>query len=102
MAKLEELSELLVSEIKDFEMAVKKLEEIQRLKIPIDSTNLETTIRQYDENLKKDLCSQKRDMEKFSRELEKAKAYFAWALIIFVVFLIVNGVLTYIIIAKIL
>lgn len=100
MTKLEELSELLVSEIKNFEEAVKKLEEIQRQKITIDCTNLELIVRQNQENIRESLVSHKHEMEIFGRNLEKAKAYPVWALIIFVVSLILNGIFTYVIFAE--
>lgn len=96
MTKLEELLELLVSEINIFEEAVKKLEEIQRQKITINSTSLESTIRQHQENFEKNLFSHSQYMENFGRKLEKAKIYPAWALTIFIVSLILNGILTYV------
>ena len=40
MAKLEEISELLVSEIRDFEGAVKRLEKVQKAKITMDVSGL--------------------------------------------------------------
>lgn len=101
MAKLEELSELLVSEIEQFEKTVEKLHKIQEQKIRIDSRALENTIRLQQENLKKDLYSHKQDMENLNKKLEKAKAYPAWALFIFVVSLILNGIFTYVIFAEI-
>lgn len=53
MAKLEELSELLVSEIEQFEKSVEKLQKIQEQKIRIDCQAIETTIRLQQEILEK-------------------------------------------------
>ena len=99
MTKLEELSELLVSEIKDFEETVKKLEKIQEQKILIDSRDLKNFIRLQQENLEKTFISHKQEMKNLSHALEKAKAYPTWALIFFVVSLTLNGMLAYVILA---
>ena len=47
MAKLEQLSELLVSEISQFEKMVNKLEKIQQQKIGIDSRSFEESFLQH-------------------------------------------------------
>lgn len=101
MTKLEELSELLVSEIDQFEKTVEKLQKIQEQKILIDSQALETTIRLQQENLEKVFSSHKQEMKSLGKVLEKAKIYPAWALIILVVSIILNGVLACVLLAEI-
>ncbi|MCL6217035.1 DUF6730 family protein [Zunongwangia pacifica] len=97
MAKLEQLSELLVSEISQFEKTVEKLEKIQQEKLAIDSNSLEYAIMQQQEKIEKALDSHSREMNSLGHKLEKAKAYPAWALTLFTASLILNGILVYII-----
>ncbi|MCX2837854.1 hypothetical protein OQ279_06775 [Salinimicrobium sp. MT39] len=101
MTKLEELSEMLVSEIEQFEKTVEKLQKIQEQKILIDSRALEKTIWLQQERLEKALSSHNQEMKNLGHSLEKAKAYPVWALTLFVASLILNGILAYIIIAKV-
>ena len=96
MTKLEELTAMMVNEIELFETAVDKLENIQRQKITINSTSLESMMREHQEHLRKDLLTHKQEMKSLGHALSEAKAYPTWALIIFVVSLILNGILTYI------
>lgn len=73
MTNLEELSELLVSEIEQFEKTVERLQKIQEQKIRIDSQQLEKTIRLQQENLEKVLSTHQQEMKNLSQSLEKAK-----------------------------
>lgn len=98
MTKLEELTELLVSEIEQFQKSVEKLKKIQEQKIRIDSHQLEKTIRLQQENLEKALFTHQQDMRSLGQSLEKAKAYPAWALYSFTASIIINGILIYIIV----
>jgi len=101
MTKLEELSALLVSEIEQFEKTVEKLQKIQGQKILIDSRALENALKLQQENLEKAFSSHKQEMKSFEKILEKAKIYPAWALTIFVVSLIANGILACVLLAEI-
>lgn len=101
MTKLEELSELLVSEIEQFERTVEKLQKIQEQKIRIDSRDLENSIKHHQEKLEKTLFSHTQEMKSLGQSLEKAKAYPVWALTIFVASLILNGILIYVVLAQI-
>jgi hypothetical protein len=101
MAKLEEISELLVSEIRDFEEAVKKLEKIQDQKIRIDSRSLEQLFKDHQEMVKEVLVDHSREMKNLGKDLAKAKAFPLWALTTFTISLIVNGILIYILIGYI-
>ena len=95
MTKLEELSELLVSEIEQFEKTVEKLQKIQQQKILIDSRSLESAIKTQQGNLEKVLFSHKEDMKSLSYSLKKARVYPAWALTMFVTSIILNGIFIY-------
>lgn len=98
MTKLEQLSELLVSEISQFEKTVQRLEKIQKEQIGIDSSKLENALQQQREEIEKALASHNNEMSSLTEELKNAKAYPAWALILFCSSLIVNGILIYILI----
>ncbi len=54
MAKLEQLSELLVSEIGQFEKTVHRLERIQREKIGIDTAAFEKVLLHHQKKMEKD------------------------------------------------
>ena len=99
MTKLEELSELLVSEIEQFEKTVEKLQKIQEQKILIDSRALESVIKFQQENLEKMLFSHKQEMKSLGQKLEKAKAYPTWALIVFTASIIINGIMIFILLS---
>lgn len=99
MTKLEELSELLVSEMEQFEKTVNKLQKIQEQKIRIDSQQLEKIIKLQQENMEKILFTHQQEMNTLGQTLEKAKAYPLWALITFTVSLFVNCVLVYVIVS---
>ena len=96
MAKLEQLSELLVSEISQFEKTVEKLEKIQQEKLAIDSNSLEYALKQQQEKIEKALDFHSREMNSLGHKLEKAKVYPAWALTLFTASLILNGILIYV------
>lgn len=100
MTKLEELSELLVSEFEQFEKTVEKLQKIQEQNISIDSKALETTIKLQQENLEKAFSSHMQEMKSLGQILEKAKAYPIWALTIFIVSLTLNGILACVLLAE--
>ncbi|WP_424495331.1 DUF6730 family protein [Salinimicrobium sp. GXAS 041] len=95
MAKLDQLSELLVSEISLFERTVEKLEKIQQQKIAIDSSRLEYALLQQQEKIENALTYHSQEMSSLGHKLEKAKAYPAWAVIIFNVSIILNAILIY-------
>lgn len=73
MTKLEEISALLVSEIQQFESAVKKLEEIQKLKIQLDLRELHNMMSEYQENLKKASGQQQRYLQRLDDSSEKVQ-----------------------------
>jgi len=93
MAKLEQLSELLVSEISQFEKTVQRLEKIQQEKIGLDSEAFEKLLLEHQEKMKKDLSQYATEMKELGGKLEEAKAYPIWALIVFGVSIVLNAVL---------
>ena len=98
MAKLEEISELLVSEIRDFEETVKKLEEIRKAKIAIDLTELKSIMENHQMELKKQNSAVQETFNKFSNLIKDAKIYPKWALITFMLSFVINGILIYLLI----
>lgn len=100
MAKLEQLSELLVAEIEQFEKTVDKLQRIQEQKIGIDVRALELLFKQHYAKVEGLLKEHSLQMEKLEDHLKQTKAYPVWALITFTSSLLANGVLIYIIISN--
>ena len=98
MAKLEQLSELLVSEISQFEKTVQRLERIQKEKIGIDSTAFEKVLLQHQEKMEKDFNQYSLEMKSLGVKLKEAKAYPVWALTLFTVSLMANVVLIFLLI----
>lgn len=96
MAKLEQLSELLVSEISQFEKTVQRLERIQQEKIGLDSEAFEKLLLEHQEKMKKDLSQYASEMKELGGKLEEAKAYPIWALIIFGVSIVLNAIFIFI------
>ncbi len=96
MTKLEQLSELLVSEMSQFEKTVTKLERIQKQQIGIDSSNLENALKQQHEKMEKALAQHRQEMKSLGYELQQTKAYPIWALCIFVISIVLNVILIYV------
>ncbi|MGY5849179.1 DUF6730 family protein [Salegentibacter sp. F14] len=96
MTKLEQLSELLVAEISQFEKTVEKLEKIQQQKIEIDSRAIELLFRKHQAKVEEVLEIHSREIQDLKVHLQNAKAYPAWALILFCGSLIINGILIYV------
>ena len=93
MTKLEELSELLVSEIKEFQETVKKLEEIRKSKIQLDLQNLQSLLYEHQQVLKLNIEQNnqyRRSAEKLNNE---TKSYFKKAMVIIAVGFFLNVLL---------
>lgn len=93
MAKLEEISELLVSEIRDFEEAVKRLEEIQKTKLTIDISELKNLFRDQKEVLKNHDLRAQHIYDLIEKLNKESKFYPNWALTVFIVSLVLNIIL---------
>ncbi|SDS74944.1 hypothetical protein SAMN04487764_2963 [Gillisia sp. Hel1_33_143] len=98
MAKLEQLSELLVSEIEQFEKTIERLEKIQQQKIGIDSRTVEQILQQHLRKLEGHITHHNNQMNILSHKLKTSKSYPIWALTLFTSSLIINGILIYILI----
>lgn len=93
MAKLEEISEMLVSEIKDFEKSVKKLEKIQEAQITLNLTELKTVLSDHKVELKNQSSAVQQSYKQFENLNKEAKIYPKWVVILFIVSLVLNGLL---------
>ncbi len=100
MAKLEQLSELLVSEIEQFAKTVDKLQKIQEQKIGIDSRTFELLFKQHHAKVEDLLKEHSVQMEKLEDHLKDTKAYPVWALTTFTASLLANGILIYILLSN--
>ena len=90
MTKLEELSELLVSEIKDFEEAIKKLEEIRKSKIQLDLQNLQKLLTEHKQGIERITIQNEKYLE-ISETMNKAiKGYYRKATFLFAASLVIN------------
>jgi uncharacterized membrane protein YjjP (DUF1212 family) len=93
MAKLEEISELLVSEIRDFEEAVKRLEKIREAKITLDLTELKSVLSNHEMVLKHQNSNVQETYNKFANLMKEAKIYPKWAVILFIASLVLNCII---------
>ena len=75
------------------------LEKIQQQKIGIDSTAFEKVLVKHQERMEKDFTGYSMEMKDLESKLKDAKAYPIWALIVFGVSIVLNGILIYILIS---
>ena len=90
MTKLEELSELLVAEIKDFEEAVKKLEEIRRSKIQLDLQNLQNLLAEHKQGVGQIIIQNKRYLEISETMNKEIRGYFKKGIFLVAVGVVIN------------
>ena len=90
MTKIEEISELLVSEISDFEEAVKKLEEIRKSKIQLDLQNLQNLLADHEKGIRQIIVQNERYMEISETMNKEIRGYFRKGLIMVAAGLIIN------------
>ncbi len=102
MTKIEELTELLVNEINDFNKGITKLEkindQISTTKIRLDVTEYKSIIENHEQKMNDQIKSQERFEDRFKSLLKTAKAYPNWAVIVFILsllFSIVSFVYSY-------
>lgn len=96
MTKLEELTALLVNEINDFNKGVEKLEKISEqinsTKIKMDLTEYKSIIQEH----QKQMSIHKNMMEgfenRFNNKIKEAKIYPYWAVVVFVICIVVTVV----------
>ena len=92
MTKLEELTELLVNEINDFNKGITKLEkindQISTTKIRLDVTEYKSIIENHEQKMNDQVKSQERFESWFNTLLKTAKIYPNWAVIVFIISLL--------------
>lgn len=89
MTKLEELTALLVNEINDFNKSVEKLEKISEqisaTKIKMDVTEYKSIIEEHQQQMAIHKDTLERFESRFSAQIEQAKIYPTWAVVVFIV-----------------
>ena len=89
MTKLEELTELLVNEINDFNKGIEKLESISNkistTKISMDVTEYKAIIENHEQKMNDQVKSQERFENRFESLIKNAKVYPNWAVIVFII-----------------
>jgi len=92
MTKIEELTELLVNEINDFNKGITKLEkindQISTTKIRMDVTEYKSIIENHEQKMDDQIKSQGRFENRFKGLLKNAKVYPNWAVIVFILSLL--------------
>ena len=98
MAKIEELTELLVTEINNFEIGITKLEalseKINNTKISMDLTEYKSIIEKHQQKMAEGMHSQEQFERRFENLLKTAKVYPNWAVIVFIIALLFGVVST--------
>lgn len=84
---------LLVSEIRDFEEAVKRLEKVREAKISIDLAELKSVLSNHEMVIKNQHAEVQGTYNKFASSLKQAKIYPKWAVILFVGSLALNYII---------
>jgi len=94
MAKIEEITEILVNEIDDFNKGIAKLEKINdkinTTKVGIDLKEYKMIIEKHQVKMTEIVDSQERFLNRFESLLKKAKMYPNWAVIVFIISLLVS------------
>ncbi|MCB0458531.1 MAG: hypothetical protein KDC74_00745 [Flavobacteriaceae bacterium] len=98
MGKIEEITELLTNELNAFKEDVEKLEQLneklQATKLKIDVKELRSLLHEHERKIDRTLDSQQRIFNRFEGLLKNAKIYPTWAVIVFIVTLII-GILSF-------
>ena len=94
MTKLEELTALLVGEIDDFNKSVEKLEKISKqinaTKIKMDLTEYKAVIDEHKLKMESHLNALKSFENRFENKIKHAKIYPTWAVLVFIVSLLIG------------
>ncbi len=96
MTKLEELTALLVNEINDFKNSVDKLEKINEqlkdTKLRMDLSDYKSMIKSHQQQMESHLNSMKNFENRFNSKIKKAKIYPTWAVVIFIISILLGVV----------
>lgn len=94
MAKIDEITELLTNELNAFKEDVEKLEQLneklQATKLKVDVKELRSLLLEHERNMKYNLDSQERIYNRFEGLLKNARIYPTWAVVVFIVSLLIN------------
>lgn len=98
MTKLEELTALLVNELNDFNKSVERLEKIgeqlNTTKIKMDVTEYKTIIEAHQQQMTSHLNRMEGFESRFENKIKEAKIYPNWAVVIFIICIIVSVILS--------
>lgn len=98
MTKLEELTALLVQEIDDFNRDIDRLEKIgtklNTTKIKMDVAEYKSIIETHQQQMASHLKAIERFEDRFDRKMKEAKIYPNWAVVVFIICVIVTVALS--------
>ncbi|GAA3560353.1 DUF6730 family protein [Snuella lapsa] len=104
MTRIEELSKLLVEELNDFNKGIEKLgkinEELKTTKIKMDLTEYKSIIESHQNQMDKHQKAIEQFEERFNKKIREAKIYPNWAVVIFIVCVVVSVVLAAYVVIK--
>lgn len=105
MTKLEELTALLINEINDFNKGIEKLEKINDqlndTKIKMDLSEYKTMVFTHQKEMASHLKAIERFENRFNNKIIQAKIYPNWAVVVFIVSLVIRiGAIVYIIMSE--
>lgn len=94
MTKLEEFTALLVNETTDFKNNLDKLEnlneQLKHTKIKMDVMEYKTIIENHQQQMALHIKSMEHFQNHFDTKIEQAKIYPNWAVVVFIVYVIVG------------
>tara|TARA_R110000744_G_scaffold151096_1_gene264497 strand:+ start:95 stop:409 length:315 start_codon:yes stop_codon:yes gene_type:complete len=94
MTKLEELTALLVNELNDFNKGIERLEKISKqlkdTKIKMDITEYKAIIEEHQKEMAFQLNSISSFEKRFNDKIQQAKIYPNWAVVVFIVCIVVT------------
>tara|TARA_R110000868_G_scaffold346999_1_gene608100 strand:+ start:2108 stop:2422 length:315 start_codon:yes stop_codon:yes gene_type:complete len=97
MTKLEELTALLVNELNDFNKGIERLEKISEqlkdTKIKMDVSEYKAIIEEHQKEMAFQLNSISSFEKRFNDKIQQAKIYPNWAVVVFIVCIVVTLVL---------
>ncbi|MHB1105409.1 MAG: DUF6730 family protein [Lutibacter sp.] len=101
MTKLEELTALLVNELNDFNKDIEKLEKISEqlntTKIKMDVAEYKAIIKEHQKEMASHLNAIERFENRFENKIKQAKIYPTWAVVVFMVCIVITvGLVSYI------
>ncbi|MGC1206094.1 MAG: DUF6730 family protein [Flavobacteriaceae bacterium] len=94
MTKLEELTALVVNEINDFSQCIEKLDKInnqlKETKIKMDLIEYKSIIEKHEQKLDSHTKAIERFERRFEYKIKQAKIYPTWAVVVFIVVIVIS------------